>query len=58
MNFKTDENLPIEIAELLINAGHDAKTINDQQLQSARDPILINVCKSCGIDLQLIDLFL
>lgn len=46
MQFKIDENLPIEIAELLINAGHDAKTINDQQLQGTRDPFLINVCKS------------
>ena len=32
MQFKIDENLPIEIAELLINAGYDAKTVNDQQL--------------------------
>lgn len=46
MQFKIDENLPIEIAELLINARHDAKTINDQQLQGARDPLLINLCKS------------
>ncbi len=46
MQFKIDENLPREIAELLIRAGHDAKTVNDQQLQGARDPDLINVCKS------------
>ena len=46
MQFKIDENLPIEIAELLINAGHDAKTINEQQLQGIRDPVLIDVCKS------------
>ncbi len=46
MQFKIDENLPIEIAELLINAGHDAKTVNDQQLQGSKDPILIEVCKS------------
>lgn len=46
MLFKIDENLPLEIAELLINAGHDAKTINDQQLQGTRDPVLINVCKN------------
>ena len=32
MQFKIDENLPIKIAELLINAGYDAKTVNDQQL--------------------------
>ncbi len=46
MQFKIDENLPIEIAELLTNAGHNAKTVNEQQLQGAKDPVLIDVCKS------------
>ena len=46
MQFKIDENLPIEIAELLNDAGHDAITVNNQQLQGARDHLLINVCKS------------
>ena len=46
MQFKIDENLPIEVAELLINAGHNAKTVNEQQLQGVRDPILIDACKS------------
>jgi len=46
MLFKTDENLPTEIAELLINAGHDAKTVNEQQLQGTKDPALIDVCKT------------
>lgn len=46
MQFKIDENLPIEIAELLINAGYDANTINDQQLQGTKDPILSEICKS------------
>lgn len=46
MQFKIDENLPIEIAELLTNAGHNAKTVNEQQLQGVRDPVLIDVCKS------------
>jgi hypothetical protein len=32
MQFKIDENMPIEIAELLNDAGHDAKTVNNQQL--------------------------
>jgi predicted nuclease of predicted toxin-antitoxin system len=40
MQFKIDENLPIEIAELLIDAGYDAKTVydyifSDQALLSA-----------------------
>lgn len=46
MHFKIDENLPIEIAELLINAGHDAKTVSEQQLQGVKDPVLIDICKS------------
>jgi predicted nuclease of predicted toxin-antitoxin system len=46
MQFKIDENLPIEIAELLINTGHDAKTVNNQQLQGAKDPALIDVCRN------------
>ncbi len=46
MQFKIDENLPIEIAELLINAGHNAKTVNAQQLKGAKDPVLIDICRS------------
>lgn len=46
MQFKIDENLPIEIAELLINAGNNAKTVNAQQLQGVKDPVLIDVCRS------------
>lgn len=44
--FKIDENLPVEIAELFVNAGHDAKTVNEQQLKGTKDPVLIAVCKS------------
>ncbi len=46
MLFKIDENLPIEITELIINAGHNAKTVSEQNLQGARDPFLIDKCKS------------
>jgi predicted nuclease of predicted toxin-antitoxin system len=46
MQFKIDENLPIELAELLINAGYDAQTANDQRLQGTKDSILMDVCKS------------
>ena len=45
MHFKIDENLPTEIAEILINVGHDAKTANDQQLLGVKDTVLIDVCK-------------
>jgi len=46
MQFKIDENLPIEIADLLVGASYDAKTVNDQQLQGIKDPILIDVCRT------------
>lgn len=46
MQFKIDENLPIEIAALLINAGYDAKTVNEQKLQGVKDNALIDVCSS------------
>lgn len=44
MQFKIDENLPIELAELLVAAGYDAKTVNDEQLQGGKDKILIVKC--------------
>jgi predicted nuclease of predicted toxin-antitoxin system len=45
MEFKIDENLPIEIAELLQNHGYGAKTVDDQNLKGIRDIYLIEVCK-------------
>jgi len=44
MKFKIDENLPIEVAEILIAAGHDATTINAQHLQGVDDPDLADAC--------------
>lgn len=44
MQFEIDENLPAEIAGLLINAGHDAKTVNEQHLQGIKDHVLIDTC--------------
>jgi len=46
MQFKIDENLSIEIAELLINAGYNAKTANEQQLQGAKDSAILELCRS------------
>jgi predicted nuclease of predicted toxin-antitoxin system len=44
MRFKVDENLPIELADLLINLGHDARTVNDEHLQGVDDPHLLKTC--------------
>jgi predicted nuclease of predicted toxin-antitoxin system len=35
MKFKIDENLPIEAAALLREAGHDALIVHDQNLRGA-----------------------
>lgn len=46
MRFKVDENLPVEAAELLRTAGHDAITIVDQRMSGESDPQVAAVCKS------------
>ncbi|MCG6552759.1 MAG: DUF5615 family PIN-like protein [Candidatus Magnetominusculus sp. LBB02] len=45
MQFKIDENLPIEIAHILISAGHDALTVNEQQMAGIADQLLFKRCK-------------
>ena len=44
MRFKLDENLPVELAEMFREAGHDAVTVLDQHLMGARDSDLASVC--------------
>ena len=44
MLFKVDENLPVELAELLSDLGHDTKTVNDQRLQGVNDRALLELC--------------
>lgn len=46
MRFKIDENLPTESAQLLTDAGHDAKTIHDQQMVGEVDARVSSVCRS------------
>ena len=40
MRFKVDENLPVEVADLLRAAGHDALTVLDQKLGGHPDRTL------------------
>lgn len=40
MRFKVDENLPIEVADVLRTAGHDAATVNEEAVGGASDPDL------------------
>ena len=45
MKFKLDQNLPVEAAFLLTEAGHDAMTVHAQQLDGAPDPRIVEICK-------------
>ena len=44
MLFKLDENLPVELAQLLLSLGHDTKTTVDQHLQGVTDQVLLERC--------------
>ena len=45
MNFKIDENLPIEITNALISSGHDAITVVAQKLGGKSDSTVSSVCQ-------------
>lgn len=40
MKFKTDENLPVEVAQLFQQAGHDCDTVLDENLGGVDDTAL------------------
>ena len=45
MKFKIDENLPVEIAALLRDAGYEATSVVDQGLGGSADPDIAAVCR-------------
>lgn len=45
MRFKVEENLPIDVADLLGSAGHDALTVFDQGLIGEDDSSILGICK-------------
>jgi len=45
LKFKIDENLPVEAAELLAGAGHDALTVRQQRMAGQPDANLAAVCR-------------
>jgi predicted nuclease of predicted toxin-antitoxin system len=45
MRLKVDENLPVEVADLLRAAGHDAATVNDEGVGGATDPDLADLVR-------------
>ena len=40
MKFKLDENLPVEVAELIRAAGHEATTVFQEGLAGKNDALL------------------
>lgn len=42
--FKVDENLPRGAQVLLVNAGHDAHSVNDESLGGSSDSRILDVC--------------
>ena len=55
MRFKVDENLPIEAADLLQQAGHDAVTVPGQGLGGQADPDIASICQREGRALVTLD---
>ena len=55
MKFKIDENLPVELADLLQQAGYDAVTVNQQKLSGEKDLILFDICQQEGRVLVTLD---
>ena len=45
MKFKIDENLPVEAARLLNDAGHDATTVISEGLSGKPDHIIAAACR-------------
>ena len=55
MRFKVDENLPVEAADLLRAAGHDAATVGEQAMSGEPDPGVAAVCRREGRALVTLD---
>lgn len=45
MRFKTDENIPSDLVDLLTDAGHDALGVLDQDLGGAEDSQVASACQ-------------
>jgi predicted nuclease of predicted toxin-antitoxin system len=56
VRFKVDENLPIDVADLLGSAGHDASTVFDQQLVGEADSRILDICQKERRTLVTLDL--
>jgi len=48
MEFKVDENLTVEVADLLRQIDYDAITVLEQHLGGSSDPDIVSVCQKEG----------
>ncbi len=46
VDFKIDENLPVEVSTILCEAGHSALSVLDQHLGGRPDEAIASVCKA------------
>jgi predicted nuclease of predicted toxin-antitoxin system len=56
LKFKVDENLPLECASCLRDAGHDAETAESEKLSGANDAQLFEHCRAESRVLVTLDL--
>lgn len=56
MRCKLDENLPVDAATLLREAGHHCQTVYDEELAGAVDQRVIETCRAEGRVLLTLDL--
>ena len=45
MKFKTDENLPLEVLQVLRQKGHDVLSVADQHLAGHPDSDIASICQ-------------
>jgi predicted nuclease of predicted toxin-antitoxin system len=46
LRFKIDENVPVEAAQLLVEAGYDCHTVHDERLVGATDEMVALACQA------------
>ena len=55
MDFKIDENLPIEVARLFAEAGHSGSTATEEGLGGSSDQAIAEKCQADGLILVTLD---
>jgi len=56
MRFKIDENLPVESASLLQQAGYESDTVHSENITGADDKTISKICQKEGRVLLTLDL--